>query len=41
MKYLSVRYSERKKQVKYRTGGHESVHISTIVSVCNNGSLCV
>ena len=33
-KYSSVRYSERKKQVKCRAWGQESVRISVIAGVC-------
>ena len=33
-KYSSVRYSERKKQVKCSAWGQESVHISVIARVC-------
>ena len=40
MKYLSVRCSKRKKkQVKCGSGAHESVCISIIVRVCDDGSL--
>ena len=40
MKYLSVRYSKRKKkQVKSGTEAHESVCISIIVRVRDDGSL--
>ena len=35
----SVRYSETKKQGKCRAGGHESVRISVIARVRNDGSL--
>ena len=35
----SVRYSETKKQGKCRAGGHESVRISVITRVRNDGSL--
>ena len=33
-KYSSVRYSERKKQVKCRAWGQEIDHISVIAGVC-------
>ena len=38
-KYSSVRYSERRKQVKCRAWGQESVIISVIARVRNSGSL--
>ena len=37
MKYLSVHYRKRKKQVKCSIGGYENVHIFVIMRVCNKG----